>query len=502
MAAIILWAIVGGFLSGVFIRSFVLLSWPFAACIALAAIAALLYAAIDMRKRNILIIAAVACMAFAAGIARMESAARVGDDHLSPRVGTKVVLEGAVSDEPDLREKSTRISVRAHSLIVGSTTIPVSAGVLVIAPPHANVAYGDAVHAEGTLRLPEPFDAGIGRVFDYPLYLAKDGILYELAFARIEATGENDANPIKAAALSFKHAYLSGLRQVLPEPEAGLAGGITVGDKRSIGSELSQVFQRVSLIHMVVLSGYNITVVINAAGTFLSLTPRFVQFGGSAFVVLFFVLMAGGASSAVRAGTMALIAMFARATGRTYLAARILGVVACAMVLWNPFTLAFDPGFQLSALATLGLILFTPLFAERLPWLTARLGIREIVASTLGTQLAVLPLLLYQNGNLSLVALPANLLALLPVPFAMSASALAAAGGMLFGSYAAPLGFPAYALLAYIIEVARFFDSVPFASVSVPAFSAWWMCAAYALLFGGLLLYKKKKPGTRPGNAS
>jgi competence protein ComEC len=349
------------------------------------------------------------------------------------------------------------------------------------------------VRATGTLRLPEAFDTGEGRSFDYPKYLAKDGIGYQLAFAQIEATGENRGNPVKAAAISVKQAYLRGLGAVLSEPESGLAGGITVGDKRSIGSELSADFQKVSLIHMVVLSGYNITVVINAAARLLAWAPRHVQFGGSGLIVVFFVLMSGGAASATRAGAMALIAMYARVSGRMFIALRALAVVAVAMVAWNPLTLAFDPSFQLSALATFGLILFTPHVAARLKWLTERFGIREIVSSTLGTQLAVLPLLLYQNGNLSIVSLPANLLALLPVPFAMLASFMAAIGGMVFGSLAVPLALPAYMLLAYIIKVAQFFAALPFASVAVPAFSAWWMFASYALLFVGLRVLEKRK---------
>src|SRR6185503_1276768 len=107
----------------------------------------------------------------------------------------------------------------------------------------------------------------------------------------------------------IKNAYLAGMRATLPEPEAGLAGGITVGDKRSIGPELSAAFQRDSLVHMLVLSGYNITVVLNTTQRFLQTTPRLLQFGGTISVVLFFILMSGGAASAVRAGCMALIAV-------------------------------------------------------------------------------------------------------------------------------------------------------------------------------------------------
>ena len=327
------------------------------------------------------------------------------------------------------------------------------------------------------------------------MFLAKDGILYTLSFARVEPIGNNAGNPLKKGAIWVKQKFLHGLQSALPEPEAGLAGGITVGDKRSIGKDLSDTFIRTSLIHVVVLSGYNITIVINMLRRMMMALPRAIQYGGIAFSVLFIVLMTGGAPSATRAGAMALIAVFARATARTFIAVRILGVVAAAMVLWNPMYLAFDPGFQLSALATLGLVLFTTPIAERLSRIPEKFGLREIISSTLGTQLMVLPLLLYQNGIFSVVALPANLLALVAVPYAMFASVIAALAGMIAGPFAIFFAAPALALLWYILAVAQFFASLPFASVSVPAFSAWWMFGAYALLLGGYFYYQKKTAG-------
>ena len=219
---------------------------------------------------------------------------------------------------------------------------------------------------------------------------------------------------------------------------------------------------------MLVLSGYNITIVINAATAILGSLSQSVRFGVAGIVVIFFALMTGGAASAVRAGAMALIAIFARVTHRVFLAGRILGVVCFAMVAWNPWTLAFDPGFQLSVLATLGLILFTPIFSGWFVRVPKKYGLREIVAS------------------------PANLLALVTVPAAMSLSFFAAIAGLVSGPFAPLLGAPAYAVLWYEIFVARFFASLPFAAFSIPVFSALWMFAAYVILLTGYVCLKRK----------
>lgn len=491
----LLWAMTAGFLGGIALASLLPLSAAYAYFMVLLGVGALLLAYLDVSKRRRLVLVALLFLACGVGMARMLIVPPLHNPALSAMLGERVVLEGRVFAEPDVRDTGVHIPLEVDVIIYDSATSSVQARVLVFAPPHAPVSYGDRVRASGVLRLPQRFDTSAGRQFDYPSYLAKDGIGYQLSFAEVERLSGGEANTLKSVALWLKHTYLRGEALALPEPEAGLAGGITVGDKRSIGSELAADFQKVSLIHIVVLSGYNITVVMNAVAWIFAAAPRAVGFGFSGAVAIFFILISGGAASAMRAGLMALIAVYARTSGRIFVAARALAVVALGMLAWNPMLLVFDPSFQLSMLATIGLIAYTPVVSGYLGWVPERLNVREIVSSTIATQLTVLPLLLYQNGNLSLVALPANVLALIPVPFAMFFSLIAACAGVLFGSYAVFFAVPAYALLAYIIGVAEFFASLPFASVSISAFSAWWVIAAYGILFGALWYTKRNRAG-------
>src|SRR3989344_1548766 len=246
MSSNVLWAIVGGFLAGVFVRSFFLLPWPFAAFLFLLSLTTFAFTYLERAKRHQLIVLSVALIACAAGILRMDTATLQGSTELAAHLGETLTIEGLVVDEPDVREGGVRFHVRTGD-----------AGVLVLAPPHTEVRYGDIVRAKGTLGLPEKFDTSLGRQFDYPMYLAKDGILYTLSFAQAEKIGEGKKNYLKAAALWTKQKYLQGLQAVLPEPASGLAGGITVGDKRGVGKEYSDMFITVGLIHIIVLSGYN-----------------------------------------------------------------------------------------------------------------------------------------------------------------------------------------------------------------------------------------------------
>jgi competence protein ComEC len=502
MGSRILWAIVSGFLIGVFARSFLPLSLACALFATLLGGIALVFGFIERMKLRPCIVIAIALISMTAGIIRMDAASLSGDPNLTRKLGAHITLEGTVAREPDVRDAGVQITVDVHELIDSNSTSAVHARVLVQAPPHTSARYGDEVRVSGTLELPQAFDTGktaddaAVRQFDYPDYLAASGIEYTLSFAQIKSDGKNTGNPVLAFAIDTKQKYLTGTDAVLPEPEAGLAGGITVGDKRSIGPDLSADFQNVGLLQIVVLSGYNITVVANFASALLVWSSRYFQFGAGIFVVVFFMLISGGAASAVRAGLMAVLAMYARMSGRTYESLRALGVTALIMVAWNPFTLAFDPGFQLSALAMLGLALFTSTFDSYLVWVPKRFGLREIISTTLATQVAVLPLILYQDGLLSLLALPANVLAMIPVPLSMLASFIAALAGIVFGTYAAPLAYPAYILLAYIIEIAQVLASLPFASVSLGAFGAGWMFGAYGIMFGGFGYLKLRNKNT------
>ena len=206
---------------------------------------------------------------------------------------------------------------------------------------------------------------------------------------------------------------------------------------------------------------------------------------------------------------MALIALYARYTGRTYAASRALLFVILLMLLWNPLYLAFDPGFSLSVAATAGLIWLAPIlerflqergglhFLRVMPSAAQRNALKNAIferpsfwinaiATTLSAQIAVLPLLLYFTGNLSFIAIPANVFVMPFVPLAMAWSFVAGIGGMLFAHFvpllAIGIGFPAYLLNAFLMFVAQTSAALPYATFLLPAFPFWLVLVVYAAL--------------------
>lgn len=414
----------------------------------------------------------------ALGMLRLEHASQ-GEfvPALEAQVEEMVTLEGVVVREPDQRQSSVHLYVETEHGIVLITT-----------DRYRVVEYGDRIVAEGKLRRPETFETDLGRTFNYPGYLQARGVSYLIRFAQVDVVGEDEGNVVLATLLDFKGRFMDSVEQVIPEPQAGLGEGLLLGVKQALGEDLETDFRRTGIIHIVVLSGYNVMIVAEAImrllAYFFNLRTR-VLIGVVAISA--FALMVGLGATVLRASLMAILVLIARATGRTYAIMRALMLAGVAMLLLNPYLLAFDPGFQLSFLATLALILLAPHIESWLGFVPTRLQIREFLTATVSTQIFVLPLLLYAIGELSIVSVLVNVLVLPMVPIAMGLTFVTGLLGMASPSAALPLAFLSHLSLSYIIILAEFFGSFSLAAFSVPTFPFWVVLLAYALM--GWALY-------------
>jgi competence protein ComEC len=203
--------------------------------------------------------------------------------------------------------------------------------------------------------------------------------------------------------------------------------------------------------------------------------------------------MVGAGSTILRASTMALIALFARLTGRNYDVVRALLFAGFFMVLWNPMILVFDISFQLSFLATIGLIFMSPVFQEKFKFLPERFGLRDIAASTIGVQLFVLPFILYKMGNLSLVAPITNILVLPFIPVTMLLGFLATSLSFISHVIAFPFSFLVHVLLSFEIFIIELFSKLPFSSLELKYFPLVLVIIFYAFVSYKLWKFYQKK---------
>ncbi len=395
-------------------------------------------------------------------------------------------LVGTVITLPDLRETSTRLTVHLKR---GEDITNIIASV----PLYPKINVGDSIKIQGTLKKPEPFETDGGRTFQYDAFLRKDGIFGVIQPAFAEVIGHSNHPWLRFLRIlqSIKDTLMKLLATALPEPESSLAAGLIVGGKQGLGERLITDFTKAGMLQIIVLSGYNVMIVATILMRLLSSFPKNISFMVGITSILCFVLIAGAGSSALRAGLMAFFSITASTFGKRYDVLRVLFVSLFLLGLWNPLMLIYDPGFQFSFIATLGLILLVPILTPCLLFLRNTTLI-ELTATTLAAEIMLLPLLLWQTGNLSLVSVFANVVAMPAVPAAMGFSVLAGMLAFPFEHIAPGLsviaGLPAYIPLTYIIKVATLSASLPFAQITIPAFSFWVVVVSYSVI--GVLIYR------------
>ncbi len=466
---------IAGFVAGIFAHSFLDIGAAFSGFFVLLGLAFALLG--YLQKQQTLLLAAIVLVAAGAGMFRYDLEERKAlHTGIETSVGETVILEGIVVDEPDVREATTQLRFKAEK-----TTI------LLFVAHEPRFSYGDALRVEGKLERPKNFtDEKTLREVDYVSHMAKDGIFYQIFRPNVTLIASGQGNIVVEKLFVFKNAFIANIQTIIGEPHASLLGGLVVGAKQSLGKELLEDFRTVGVIHIVVLSGYNITIIAFFIEWLLSRLRRNIRLVLAALAMVLFAVMVGGSATVIRATVMALLALLARGTGRIYAVTRALLVAGVIMLLHNPKILVFDASFQLSFLATLGLIYVSPFVEPRVQWVTERFHLREIVVATIATQLFVLPFLLYKTGLFSIVSLPVNLLILTAIPLTMLFGFLAGMLAFVSTVLALPFAYAAYALLAYELGVVEWFSKLPFASVSVPYIPVWFVVlwyVFYAILF-------------------
>lgn len=440
-------------------------------------------------------------VAFGLGILRMNLVDNFPDQNFYKLVGQKISFEANISEEADIRDDSTRYTVR-----------PVfsESSILLVANRFPEFKYGDKIKVSGKLDLPKNFKNDIGLEFDYVSYLSKDKIHFLIYHPQIDpisfsSTGLHGTRKIISTLYTLKNIFIKNIARVVPEPNSSFLGGVIFGAKQSLGEALLDNFKKVGLVHIVVLSGYNITII--AVGIFYVtafLNRRNISFILSIIFIVLFATMVGWGATVIRACIMAFIAILARFLGRPSDALRFLFIAGLLMLLWNPLILFYDPSFQLSFMATLGLILFSPFIFNLISehsiqkFIPVKFGLREIVSATLAVQFFVLPLLVKMSGFISLISFVVNPIVLPLVPYIMGFGALTGAVGALpfVGQILSwPLGIISYALTQIIISVTEFSANLPLATLQTGSISPWLIFIWY--LGYGFLFIKLRKNSVR-----
>lgn len=410
--------------------------------------------------------------------------------------GDSVTMAAIVAGYPQQEGNRQRLRLRSESITLpDGSRRSVSGDAMVTLPRYPTYRYGDRLRVAGVLETPATFDT-----FDYRAYLARKGIYSQVRRAHADLVSRNQGSIVYHVLYGIRARAQRVIGRILPEPHAALMSGILLGIESGIPEEIMEQFNTTGTTHIIVISGFNISIL---AGIFLAIGTHFIGNERRATYVAIgaiaaYTLLVGADAAVTRAAFMGIAYLVTVRVGRQTAALGSLALAALVMTAYNPGTL-HDIGFQLSALATLSLILFVPGLTnwteERLSFLGDHRGVvmdvlNEALLVTFAAQLMTTPLVVSVFGRLSIVSLLTNLLILPVQAWVMLGGGAATIVGMLWEPAGRLLAWIPWAGLTWTFEMVEWTASLPHASVDVAGFDGRWLAGYYTVLLGGWALWQ------------
>jgi competence protein ComEC len=379
-----------------------------------------------------------------------------------PLYGKFISIGGTVKDDVDTGT-SNQLVIRLDNIRMGGKELP---GVLMIMSASADIKRGDKLLLNGTLK------EGFGNF---------SGVIYRANIDKIIHPQPGDIARV------IRDWFADAVRVAIPDPEASLGIGYLVGQRRALPADLASALQVAGLTHVVVASGYNLTILVRLARRLFVKVSKYLSALSASVMIVTFIAITGASPSMSRAGLVAGLSLAAWYYGRKFHPIIVLLLAIALTVMVNPSYAWGDLGWQLSFAAFGGVMIIAPLAQRYLFGDTKPGTIRQILGETVSAQLATAPILIASFGQLSNVAIISNLLVLPLVPFAMLLTFISGVGSLIVPSIAGFVGMPATWLLSYMVSVAEYLASLPWAvsNLCLP----WWGVVICYVAIIGLCLY-------------
>lgn len=393
--------------------------------------------------------------------------------------GKTIEMQGWVESFPDEREKDTRVIVKGQ-------THNKTGKILLILNPKQKVEYGDSIEVKGMLLKPKNFSG-----FNYQAYLERFGVSgiirnpKEINIQRKEKKGI----PLFLWGAATRKSFRNNLEKVLPENHQKIAMGILLGIKSELPETIKEAFQRSGLMHILVVSGFNVSVVILVIAYSLRRLGRRAIFLGTLGALIFFLTLTGLDPPVLRAVLMGSLTAWAIGMGRKTDIRNVILLSILLISLYNPLLLQRDIGFFLSIFATLGILFGTPIFEKKFTKIPS--GIRTILAVTVSAQIAVSSILILYFEQISTVGVLANLITEPLIPFAMGGAFLVTLLGWLPLFIAKIIAIPAVITIELIIQIALFLGKAP--PLTIPSWGGYILLISTLCFFGWKFCEREKK---------
>jgi len=419
--------------------------------------------------------------------------------------GQKAKIIGIVNDEPaekeggtQLKVQSEKVSARGGSASGGkSESYPIvkykeiSGNILVTVGLYPKYEYGDELELDCKLEKPD------NKNFPYDRYLARFDIYSVCYLPAIRRIASGQGNIFYTGIFKFKNIVRNRFDEALPDPESGLARGFILGDLKAIDDGLSQDFSRTGLSHIVAISGENISIV---AGIVMSIClwaglGRRPSFYFSNIFLIIYIILVGAPASAIRAGLMGFLVLWALYLGRLNKTGNSLVFAAAILLYINPRLLRDDIGFQLSFLALLGLVYVYPAINSWFDKISIprRFGIRDVIAMSIAAQILSIPIIIYNFSQFSAISLLANILVLWTLPSLMMILPVSIFASFVIRHLDFIIFLIPQLILKYVIFVARTLVKIPYAYLEIDFYGWIWIAAVFYYAFWIWLILRNRK---------
>lgn len=371
--------------------------------------------------------------------------------------------------------------LEAHSLVYD---------VQVRAPLYPHYEIGDTLRLSGKVTIPKALPPhGEKKSFDYVSYLHTRNVGSEIVFPKVEVVDQS-AHTVTATLGRWKKNMIIQLNTYVSSPASLLASGMLFGNS-SLSKEDIQTFRTAGLSHIIVLSGFNIAILITCILFVFAFIPVVLRLVLAGFFVILFVMMVGAEASVIRATAMAFVALLSTLVGREYVARQALIISFLLIILYDPSSLLSDVSLHLSFLATAGIVYGSEPVKKVLARYMSHARLVETLATTLAAYVSTLPYVMYTFGTVSVYALIANVLALPFVPIAMLVSSIVVTTSYVSSTLAMMFGYADSLLVDCILFIARAVSRLPFSNLTL-SISFVGMCMLY-LFVSFLILYFSHK---------
>jgi competence protein ComEC len=445
------------------------------------------------RGKKTLIVVGLCLFALLGGGLYLPSSLPPADEHSLRFYNDTGIIEilGMVAEEPDIRDTYCLLTFSASEIIINGEKEQLSGTALIRLPRYPTYHYGDVLKVSGELETPPQFED-----FDYKGYLARQGIYSVIYYPDVEVLDHGQGFKPLQWIYSLRERLSASLARALPEPQGSLAQAILLGLRGNIPDSLYSAFSRTGTAHLLAISGLHISIIIAMLLSFGILVfgrQRSIYIWLTLALMWLYTMLAGMHPPIIRAAIMGSLFLMAEYLGRQRSAIIALSFAAAVMVGIQPYVL-WSVSFHLSFLAMAGLIFLYPYFQE---WgrkgIASLFGTRERIAAagsmitdgfaaTLAAIVAVGPLIAYNFGVVSLVALPATFFSLPALPFIIVTAGLVAFVGLLASLAAQILSWLAWLFLSYLVFIVQGFDALPHSSLEVTTISTWHVWGYYVIL--------------------